>query len=111
MGIQGVQAGPDQIADGNDPSILATVVKGATGNLVESFQEGIDTQTGAIRPVAVDPGGKQVLSDTDKLTLMLVEMRIQTQYLAAIAGGLVMTDEPDTLRADADVSGLLTTLS
>lgn len=111
MGIQGVQAGPDQIADGSDPSVLATVVKGVTGNLVESFQEGLDTQTGVIRPVAVDPSGKQVWSDTDKLTAILVEMRIHTMYLAAIAGGYTMTDDPDALRADADASGLLTTLS
>ncbi len=32
-------------------------------------------------------------------------------YLAAIAAGLVMTDDPDTLRADADTSGLFSTLS
>ena len=107
----GVQAGPDQIADGQNPTLLETVVPGVAGNAALNYNQGLDQQTGAIRPQAADPSGRTVLSDTDKLTLLLIEARIQTYFLSCIAAGIVATDDPDALRLDADQTGLLTALS
>lgn len=110
MSIQGVQGGPDQIADGVDPSILGTVIKGQSGNSVQSLQE-LFSATGLVVPQQADAAGRMVLSDTDKLTAILVEMRIQTYYLSCLAAGVIANDDPDVLRADTDVSGLVNALS
>lgn len=108
----GVQAGPDQIADGKDPSVLVSVVPAADGsNAQETFGFGIDSQTGAKRASVVDAAGRAVISDTDKLTLILLEMRLQTFYLAEIAAGRIVADDPEVLRSDFDATGLLTSLS
>lgn len=107
MSILGIAAGPDQIADGKDPSRLAEVDQ--YGNLSE-ISKGLGP-AGFHKVLRTDAGGKLILSDTELLKAILIEMRIQTQFLAAIAAGQIANDDPDTLRLDADASGFLQTLS
>lgn len=107
MGVLGIAAGPDQIADGDDPSLLAAV--DADGNL-RAKQFGQDA-AGGQREQRLDGGGRVTLGSAEVFVALLIEMRIQTQYLAAIASGQTLTDDPETLRQDADVAGLLATLS
>ena len=117
MGVFGVQAGPGvSIVDADDPDIGATVTApeqspGGDTSAVATLQESLDTQTGRVRPQAADSGGRITLSDTDKLTLILAEMRLQTFYLAEIAGGRAVGDELDDLRAAFADPDLLNTLS
>ena len=107
MSINGIAAGPDQIADGEDPSLLAKV----DSNKRLHVNAQTVNQDGVNRSILVDSTGRTVISDSDKLTAILIEMRIQTQLLAALVAGQIANDDPDDLRRDADVTGLAQTLS
>ena len=107
MSIQGIAAGADQIADGEDPSILATVDENGDLHVTSNTV----TQDGVSRSIATDSMGRAISSDSDKLTAILIEMRIQTEFLRAIAAGQISIDDPDMLRLEADATGLARTLS
>lgn len=107
MAIHGIAAGPDNIADGEDPSLLATVDD--QGNLHVTPQT-VD-QNGSVRSIAIDAAGRIITSDSDKLTAILIELRVLNQNLAALVAGQVATDDLDVLRLDAAASGLANTLS
>ena len=117
MGTFGVQSGPGVlVVDEDDPDVSAAVTppsqsQDGKSSAVATYQESLDVQTGFVRPQAADSGGRMVLSDTDKWTLMLAEMRLQTFYLAEIAAGRVVGDELDDLRASFAAPDLLNTLS
>ncbi len=119
MADSGVQGGSGaSIVDGQNPSIATTVTPSAESpdgktSSLQTLNENLDVQTGFVRPQAADSGGRLMLSDTDKLTLMLIEARIHSYYLWSIASGVTVgaADDPDSLRADYDVTGLQNQLS
>lgn len=98
MSVLGIAAGPDQIADGTDPSVLATV--DSDGNLQE-VSKGID-QAGQTRTSRLGPGGEQEIGSQAVLLAILVELRTITSLLTAIGSGQVVMDDPDQYREDAD---------
>ncbi len=111
MSVIGIAANGDQIVDGIDSSIKETVTPGTAGNAAQNYNQAFDQQTGRVEPQASFAGGRMVLSDTDKWTLILAEMRLQTFLLMEIAAGRLVGDELDALRADTADPALLNTLS
>lgn len=93
MSTQGVQQGPDQIADGVNPSLLASV--DASG-AVEALQDAI-TPSGREVAVHATEGGDTVLGSDWLFGMLLVELRLMN-YLLAI--GHNVTEDLDLLRAD-----------
>ncbi len=117
MGVFGVQAGPGvTVVDPANPDNAADVTPpaqsqdGKTSGLV-TVAGGFDQQTGVYRPQAENAGGRLVLSDTDKWTLILVEMRLQSLLLAEIAAGRTVADDLDVLRSSLADPDLVNTLS
>lgn len=107
MGVLGIANGPDQIADRTDPSLSAAV--DADGNL-RARQIGQDP-AGTQREQILDAGGAVVSASHAVLLAQLVEMMIANTYLYALASGQIVTDDPETLRRDADVTGLVANVS
>jgi len=95
--IQGIAAGgPVAIADGVDPTKIVTV--DADGNLSVNGHA-LNVDTGQTSAIAVDAGGRLILSDTDNIKGMLVELRTLTALIAAIGSGqLVEADDHLDLR-------------
>ena|SRR3990167_122323 len=107
MSIRGLVDGPDQIADGEVPTQLAAV--DTDGNLL--VKAGVDSQSRTAKAIVVDPAGRLIISDSDKLTAMLIELRTLNQLVAMMAAGRIVTDDPEDFRLDADLSGLGNALS
>ena len=74
----GNAAGPGQLADKDKPTQLAAVDK--TGAV--KVQGGSTDLSGIVRQGRIDAEGRMVISDTDVLRELLVEMRLLTAMYA-----------------------------
>jgi len=94
--IRGIAAGPGTISDGHDPTKLVTVDD--DGNLSVDGKA-LNTATGETSRIALDAGGRLILSDTDTFSAVLVELRTLTALIAAIGSGQpVASDDHEALR-------------
>ena len=96
MAIHGIAAGPDTIADGVDPTRLVTVDE--DGNLSVAGKA-LNIDNGGNVAIAVDSAGRLVLSESENIQGILVELRTLTALIAAIGSGqIVGADDHETLR-------------
>ena len=78
MSVRGIAAGPDQIADGIDPTLLAEV----NADKALRVQGGSTDPAGTIQNVRVDSDGRMVMSSADMIRELLIEMRLLTEIFA-----------------------------
>ena len=107
MGVIGVAAGPDQIADGTNPNQLASVT--SSGDVV-TLRKGID-QDGVERIQRVASDGDMQIWSHEVLVAILVELRTMNNILAAIGAGMPTLDDPQAYRDDGDITGITRQLS
>ena len=74
----GIAAGPGQLADKDKPTQLAAVDE--TGAV--KVQGGSTDQSGVVRQLRTDAAGRLVISDTEVLRELLIEMRLLTAIMA-----------------------------
>ena len=78
MTVIGIAAGPDQIADGTDPTIIAEV----TEDKALKVSGGFTDSSGTVQPPRVDAEGRLVLSSAEMIRELLIEMRLLTSIMA-----------------------------
>ena len=92
MSVIGIAEGPEQIADGTDPSQLAEV--DADGNL-SVLSKGVD-ENGTARAIAVDPSGRLTLSVSEILMAILVELKT----LNMLHASTLSDSDPQSIREE-----------
>lgn len=92
-----------QIVDKTNPANIGAVDR--DGN-VSTLGHTTD-QAGQARALRSAPDGSVQLASEAILAALLIEMRIQTKLLSAIAQGLIDKDDPDLDRRDADINHFL----
>src|SRR3990167_11210420 len=78
MGTRGIAAGPEPIADGIDPTLLAEV----TDDNALKVSGGFTDPGGVVQPPRVDAEGRLVLSSAEMIRELLIEMRLLTSIMA-----------------------------
>jgi len=94
MTVIGIAAGPEQIADGTDPTIIAEV----TEDNALKVSGGFTDSSGTVQPPRVDAEGRLVLSSADVIRELLIEMRLLNEMFAEVH----FVHDLDLRRADID---------
>ena len=78
MGTRGIAAGPEPIADGIDPTLLAEV----TDDNALKVSGGFTDPGGVVQPPRVDAEGRLVLSSAEMIRELVIEMRLMNEMFA-----------------------------
>ena len=100
MGILGVAAGPDVIADEDNPSQTVNVDQ---YGFVGTVEQGIDP-SGTYHTQRVTAGGQAMQGDAEIMLAILTELRTLNAMIAAIGAGQSTTGNPDHFRVDVDAT-------